>query len=87
MVVTTLSLAEEERRSCAQSPSNKGSGSSVMPGSQDAERLPQYWLTWDFLTACLLRPSNLRVKVVPVCLEAGRAVLSSFWGLLYMANI
>lgn len=54
------------------SPSNKGSSSSVMPGSQDAKRLPLYWLTWDFLTACLLRFYNFRVKMVLVCLESGR---------------
>lgn len=56
------------------SPSNKGSSSSVVPGSQDAKRLPPYWLTWDFLTACLLRFSDFRVKMVPACLEAGRGL-------------
>ena len=76
MVSVTLSLAislvGEEGRNCALSPLNKGSGSSVMPGSQDAKRLSQYWFIQNFLAACLTRSYNFRVKMVPVCLEVGR---------------
>lgn len=85
VVAITLSLARSVvggGRNCGLSPLNKGSSSSITSGSQDAKRLVQ-----NFLTACLTRSYNFKVKMVPVCLEVGRSCFVFIWILLFMANV